>query len=265
MPQSSRRLREWRNGLCGCLKVFLFIYLFFLHVRPRTSNNNAGNILYIASFHCYYFELVIVSIHYSNQHRYVTPNVYRNTAMPNVDRNIAITSSRQVMSIGCCGGLGWTRFRSTSILGTVAKWSGKSWFPYRRIGGTVMGGRSMPGRSMLMFCMKLMLVPWNDCVAVLEEELWSMLSRAATVNKSFLNLAGQTTPSSSYRSHTEDASHFSNCKTRWYEILTVIKTLQPRPIIEVSELRVLEYAVYWSGTALASGGGTGTNHSSQTM
>ena len=30
MPQSSRRLRERRNGLCGCLKVF------FLHVRPRT-------------------------------------------------------------------------------------------------------------------------------------------------------------------------------------------------------------------------------------
>ena len=46
MPQSSRRLRERRNGLCGCLKVF-FCLVFFLvctyshartatHVQPRT-------------------------------------------------------------------------------------------------------------------------------------------------------------------------------------------------------------------------------------
>ena len=33
MPQSSHRLRKRRNGLCGCLKVFVF---FGLHVRSRT-------------------------------------------------------------------------------------------------------------------------------------------------------------------------------------------------------------------------------------
>ena len=71
MPQSSRRLRERRNGLCGCLKVFWFartatrvracksegtacvvvsgtrfesfFYFFFLHVQPRTY----GHILVI--------------------------------------------------------------------------------------------------------------------------------------------------------------------------------------------------------------------------
>ena len=36
MPQSSRHLRERRNGLCDCLKV-----LFFLHVRPRESEGTA--------------------------------------------------------------------------------------------------------------------------------------------------------------------------------------------------------------------------------
>ena len=34
MPQSSRRLRERRNGLCGCLKVFFF--WMYSHARTAT-------------------------------------------------------------------------------------------------------------------------------------------------------------------------------------------------------------------------------------
>ena len=35
MPQSSRHLRERRNGLCGCLKVFLFFFCTYGHARTK--------------------------------------------------------------------------------------------------------------------------------------------------------------------------------------------------------------------------------------
>ena len=60
-----------------------------------------------------------------------------------------------------------------------------------------------PGLDLVGNWKRLIPVPWNEVRDVVEEGLWSRLSRAPTVNNPFLRQAGYTTPSYAKPSHVQ--------------------------------------------------------------
>ena len=89
-------------------------------------------------------------------------------------------------------------------------------------GGIKTGGLLSPALLTVGNWKRLIPVPWKELIEVVELGLWSILSRAPTVNKPFRRDAGHTTPSFSKRSHTDVAIQSSSSITLSYEMLIPI-------------------------------------------